>query len=188
MVPTNCCEQRLHVRFVVGVAEWCVCMYVSFTCAWALVPAGFVLMTPQLYINYKLQSVAHLPWAMLFYRFVSTFIDDLFAFIITMPMLHRISCLRSVGSAVAARAMLGAAPMVSPAMCSRQRRFDIHDLLVPAVGLPRGHITWSLRHTGERFVRTGCQPRAGRWSVQEGSIARCPSGRQCSALWHPWGR
>jgi hypothetical protein len=23
---------------------------------------GFVMMTPQLYINYKLKSVAHMPW------------------------------------------------------------------------------------------------------------------------------
>jgi hypothetical protein len=36
---------------------------------------GFVLMTPQLFINYKLKSVAHLPWRFLCYRFSSTFID-----------------------------------------------------------------------------------------------------------------
>lgn len=30
--------------------------------------AGFVLMTPQLYINYKLKSVDHLPWRALIYR------------------------------------------------------------------------------------------------------------------------
>ena len=29
---------------------------------------GFILMCPQLYINYKLRSVAHLPWKMLCYR------------------------------------------------------------------------------------------------------------------------
>lgn len=45
---------------------------------------GFVLMTPQLFLNYKLKSVAHLPWRVLGYRFVNTFIDDLFAFIIRM--------------------------------------------------------------------------------------------------------
>mmetsp|Transcript_21508 Transcript_21508/g.28233 ORF Transcript_21508/g.28233 Transcript_21508/m.28233 type:complete len:633 (-) Transcript_21508:263-2161(-) len=55
---------------------------------------GFVLMTPQLYINYKLKSVAHLPWRFLAYRFVNTFIDDLFAFIIKMPTMHRVSCFR----------------------------------------------------------------------------------------------
>ncbi|KAL7545046.1 hypothetical protein ACHAWF_008412 [Thalassiosira exigua] len=52
---------------------------------------GFVLMTPQLFLNYKLKSVAHLP---LGYRFVNTFIDDLFAFIIRMPAMARMSCFR----------------------------------------------------------------------------------------------
>ena len=55
---------------------------------------GFVFMTPQLFLNYKLKSVAHLPWKVLGYRFVNTFIDDLFAFIIRMPTMARISCFR----------------------------------------------------------------------------------------------
>eukprot|EP00611_Tribonema_gayanum_P019977 TRINITY_DN3568_c0_g1_i2.p1 TRINITY_DN3568_c0_g1~~TRINITY_DN3568_c0_g1_i2.p1 ORF type:complete len:609 (-),score=126.44 TRINITY_DN3568_c0_g1_i2:291-2117(-) len=55
---------------------------------------GFVLMTPQLYINYKLRSVAHLPWRFLCYRFLNTGIDDLFSFIIRMPVMHRVSCFR----------------------------------------------------------------------------------------------
>ncbi|CEO95104.1 unnamed protein product (mitochondrion) [Plasmodiophora brassicae] len=55
---------------------------------------GFILMCPQLYLNYKLKSVAHLPWRMLTYKALNTFIDDLFAFIIKMPMMHRLSCLR----------------------------------------------------------------------------------------------
>merc|ERR1719354_460252 len=38
-------------------------------------------MTPQLYINYKLQSVAHLPWRMFTYKAVNTFIDDIIFFI-----------------------------------------------------------------------------------------------------------
>lgn len=36
---------------------------------------GFVLMCPQLYINHKLKSVAHLPWKVLVFKFVNTFID-----------------------------------------------------------------------------------------------------------------
>lgn len=28
------------------------------------------MMCPQLYLNYKLQSVAHLPWRMLTYKFL----------------------------------------------------------------------------------------------------------------------
>ncbi len=55
---------------------------------------GFVLMTPQLFINHRLKSVSHLPWQFLCYRFTTTFIDDLFAFLMDMPVLHRIACLR----------------------------------------------------------------------------------------------
>jgi len=52
------------------------------------------MMTPQLFINYKLKSVAHLPWRMLSYKFLNTFIDDIFAFVIKMPTMYRIGCLR----------------------------------------------------------------------------------------------
>lgn len=55
---------------------------------------GFINMTPQLYINYRLKSVEHMPGKALTYRFLNTIIDDLFSFIITMPTLHRISCFR----------------------------------------------------------------------------------------------
>lgn len=55
---------------------------------------GFIIMCPQLFINYKLKSVAHLPWKYLAYKFINTFIDDLFAFVIKMPTMHRISCFR----------------------------------------------------------------------------------------------
>jgi len=51
-------------------------------------------MTPQLYINYKLQSVEHMPQRTMIYRFLNTIIDDLFSFIITMPTMHRLSCFR----------------------------------------------------------------------------------------------
>jgi hypothetical protein len=60
----------------------------------AVYALGFVLMTPQLFLNYKLKSVAHLPWKVLVYKFINTFIDDLFAFIIRMPTMARISCFR----------------------------------------------------------------------------------------------
>ncbi|OUC45294.1 cleft lip and palate transmembrane protein 1 [Trichinella nativa] len=59
-----------------------------------LITFGFIMMTPQLFINYKLKSVAHLPWRMLTYKFLNTIIDDIFAFVIKMPMLYRISCFR----------------------------------------------------------------------------------------------
>ena len=55
---------------------------------------GFITMCPQLYINYKLKSVAHLPWRQMTYKFLNTVIDDLFAFVIKMPTLHRLSVFR----------------------------------------------------------------------------------------------
>jgi len=55
---------------------------------------GFIQMTPQLYINYKLKSVEHLPWRMMIYKFLNTIIDDLFSFLITMPWLKRLSVFR----------------------------------------------------------------------------------------------
>ena len=58
------------------------------------VTKGFIMMTPQLFINYKLKSVAHLPWRMMTYKALNTFIDDLFAFVIKMPTLYRIGCFR----------------------------------------------------------------------------------------------
>lgn len=51
-------------------------------------------MTPQLFINYKLKSVAHLPWRMMTYKALNTFIDDIFAFVIEMPTMYRIGCFR----------------------------------------------------------------------------------------------
>jgi len=56
--------------------------------------AGFIMMTPQLFINYKLKSVAHLPWRMMTYKALNTFIDDIFAFVIKMPTMYRIGCFR----------------------------------------------------------------------------------------------
>jgi len=68
--------------------------YIVGTLAGGVYLFGFILMTPQLYINYKLKSVTHLPWRALFYKFLNTIIDDLFSFIIKMPMMHRIACFR----------------------------------------------------------------------------------------------
>jgi hypothetical protein len=51
------------------------------TCVYA---GGFVLMCPQLFINHKLKSVAHLPWKLLCFRFVNTFIDG------TLPTVNNI--------------------------------------------------------------------------------------------------
>ena len=55
---------------------------------------GFVSMTPQLFINYKLKSVAHMPWRVMAYKAFNTFIDDAFALLVSMPLHHKIACLR----------------------------------------------------------------------------------------------
>lgn len=62
--------------------------------AGAVYTFGFIMMTPQLFINYKLKSVAHLPWRTFVYKALNTFIDDLFAFIIRMPTMHRLRVFR----------------------------------------------------------------------------------------------
>ena len=64
------------------------------TLAYGVYLYGFVAMTPQLYINYRLKSVAHLPWRTMIYKVFNTFIDDVFAFAIEMPLSHRIACFR----------------------------------------------------------------------------------------------
>ena len=51
-------------------------------------------MTPQIYINYRLKSTAHMPFKQLTYRFLTTIIDDLFAFVVKMPTMHRIASFR----------------------------------------------------------------------------------------------
>jgi hypothetical protein len=55
---------------------------------------GFIALCPQLYINYRLKSVAHLPWKVFLYKMFNTFIDDVFAFLIEMPLKHKIMTLR----------------------------------------------------------------------------------------------
>jgi hypothetical protein len=55
---------------------------------------GFLHMLPQIYINYKLKSVAHLPIRAFMYKIFNTFIDDAFAFAVKMPLKHRLMTLR----------------------------------------------------------------------------------------------
>ncbi|KAL4235053.1 Cleft lip and palate associated transmembrane protein 1 [Mactra antiquata] len=69
--------------------SWCIQSLVNGVYAF-----GFLFMLPQLFVNYKLKSVAHLPWRAFMYKAFNTFIDDIFAFIITMPTAHRLACFR----------------------------------------------------------------------------------------------
>jgi len=55
---------------------------------------GFIAMCPQLYVNYRLKSVAHLPWKVFMYKIFNTFVDDAFAWLIEMPLKHRLMTLR----------------------------------------------------------------------------------------------
>ena len=56
---------------------------------------GFLFMLPQLFINHKFKSVTHLPWKSFMYKAFNTFIDDLFAFILTsLPISHRVAAFR----------------------------------------------------------------------------------------------
>jgi len=68
--------------------------FVLNACYGFLLTFGFIMMTPQLFINYKLKSVAHLPWRMMTYKALNTFIDDIFAFVIKMPTMYRLGCFR----------------------------------------------------------------------------------------------
>ena len=74
---------------------------------------GFAQMVPQLYINYRLKSVAAMPWKTMAYKSLNTFIDDLFSFIVKMPM------------------------MCVPAGRRRRRRLPFHSLAPPPLSLSR---------------------------------------------------
>ncbi|WVR03952.1 hypothetical protein IAU60_000951 [Kwoniella sp. DSM 27419] len=68
--------------------------FVVSTLAQAIYMFGFVQLVPQLIINYKLKSVAHMPMKAMMYKTLSTVVDDFFAFCIRMPWLHRLACFR----------------------------------------------------------------------------------------------
>ncbi|KAH7362998.1 cleft lip and palate transmembrane protein 1 [Plectosphaerella cucumerina] len=68
--------------------------YIITTLVGSVYAYGFLMMVPSLYINYRLKSVAHMPAKAMMYKFLNTFIDDLFAFTIKMPILHRLATFR----------------------------------------------------------------------------------------------
>lgn len=68
--------------------------YIITTLVGSVYAYGFLMMVPSLYINYRLKSVAHMPSKAMMYKFLNTFIDDLFAFTIKMPTLHRLATFR----------------------------------------------------------------------------------------------
>lgn len=68
--------------------------FIVTTLAEAVYMFGFAQLVPQLIINYKLKSVAHLPMKAFFYKTLTTVIDDFGSMIIPMPWLHRLACFR----------------------------------------------------------------------------------------------
>lgn len=91
-------------KSLIKFAKWVFSRPCSYACSWyswtlnsmvnGVYAFGFLFMLPQLFVNYKLKSVAALPWRAFMYKAFNTFIDDIFAFIITMPTAHRIACFR----------------------------------------------------------------------------------------------
>ncbi len=55
---------------------------------------GFVTLVPQLIVNHKLRSTAGLSAKTMIYSTLGTVVDDLGAFCIKMPTLHRLACFR----------------------------------------------------------------------------------------------
>lgn len=55
---------------------------------------GFISLCPQVYVNYRLKSVAHLPWKVFLYKLFTTFVDDAFAWLVDMPLKHKLMTLR----------------------------------------------------------------------------------------------
>jgi hypothetical protein len=91
MVPILLCWGAYSLKYHSHRSWW---SWLIKTAAHGVYLYGFVAMTPQLYINYRLKSVAHLPWRAMAYKTFNTFVDDVFAFAIEMPLSHRIACLR----------------------------------------------------------------------------------------------
>ncbi|KAI0834543.1 cleft lip and palate transmembrane 1 [Hypoxylon sp. FL0890] len=90
------------VPLIIGYAIWSLIYeshkswysYVLTTLVGSVYAYGFLMMVPSLYINYRLKSVAHMPAKAMMYKFLNTFIDDLFAFTIKMPFLYRLATFR----------------------------------------------------------------------------------------------
>ena len=55
---------------------------------------GFAKMCPQLYINYRLQTVSYMPIRVFMYKAFQTVVDDVAAYLLDMPFQHKIATLR----------------------------------------------------------------------------------------------
>lgn len=68
--------------------------YIIHCLAGAMYSFGFLGMIPQLVVNYRLKTVAGMSKAALVYKFINTFIDDLYTFVSKMPLMTKIACFR----------------------------------------------------------------------------------------------
>lgn len=68
--------------------------YVLHCLSGAVYSFGFLAMLPQLYVNYKLKTVAGMSRSAFIYKFISTFIDDLYTFVSDLPLMYKIACFR----------------------------------------------------------------------------------------------
>ena len=65
----------MHLRAYFGSYFWLLLLALNCRYSWVLGSIvgcvymfGFIMMTPQLFINYKLKSVAHMPWRTFMYK------------------------------------------------------------------------------------------------------------------------
>ncbi|KAK8893152.1 hypothetical protein M9Y10_021567 [Tritrichomonas musculus] len=68
--------------------------YILHCLSGAVYSFGFLAMLPQLYVNYKLKTVAGMSRSAFVYKFISTFIDDLYTFVSDLPLMYKIACFR----------------------------------------------------------------------------------------------
>ncbi|OHS93173.1 CLPTM1-like membrane protein cnrB [Tritrichomonas foetus] len=68
--------------------------YIIHCATGAIYAFDFLTMLPQLYINYKLKTVAGMSRSAFGYKFISTFIDDLYTFLSNLPLIYKIACFR----------------------------------------------------------------------------------------------
>ncbi|KAL8433500.1 hypothetical protein Efla_005454 [Eimeria flavescens] len=91
VVPLIVCVAVYQLAYVPQKGWWSWLITSAAVCCYGL---GFVAMTPQLFRNYYLKSVEYMPWRVLCCQFVNTFVDDVAAYVIRMPKMHRMSVFR----------------------------------------------------------------------------------------------
>lgn len=156
---------------------------------------GFAQMTPQLYINYRLKSVAAMPWKTMSYKFLNTIIDDIFSFIVKVRWLsgkggggggasyRPVPIVRTPTSPSVectcprTRAAIPAHPLADAHAAPPgvlPRRHHLHHLLGAAVAVPGGQVAQ------ERVWRLGVRLRERRGAA-EGARARAAPGQAGAA-------